>query len=68
MSVKTTYRCDVCRSDKSPSDLYGVRFSNLHDFKLGSPIDHEGVHICLRCTEQIAKDRLATSLGKRDEV
>lgn len=55
MSVKTTYKCDVCRDEKGLQVLFGIRFLDLKHFKLGHPQGHEGVHICLGCVEQIAK-------------
>lgn len=63
MSVKTEYKCDICRDAMPTSELWGVRFSSLKDFKLGDPVRHEGTHICKRCVQQIL-DQCGASQGK----
>lgn len=53
MGMKTIYNCDICREDKNPSVLIGVRFSGLHHFTLGGHGCTEGVHICFDCARQL---------------
>ena len=66
MTVKTTYKCDVCRDEMAPGELYGVRFSDLKHFKLGDPIRHEGIHICRGCVQQILDQCNAPGKGAND--
>lgn len=66
MSVKTTYRCDVCRTDLPAVDLWGVRFMDLRHFRLGDPIQHEGIHICKGCVQQILDQCPTAGKGVND--
>ena len=53
MGMKKIYTCDICREEKSPEQLLGVVFEDLHKFKLGFPSDTDGVHICIECGKQL---------------
>lgn len=62
MGKYVTYKCDICRDPKPYADLMGVRFTDYRNFKLSDPSSTDGVHICLPCGRQLAKqlpDRIA---------
>ena len=53
MGMKQVYTCDICREVKSPEQLSGVVFKDLHNFKFGLPSDTCGIHICKECKKQL---------------
>ncbi len=57
MSVKTIYRCDICRGKiKNRTELLGVYFTGMKNFTLGGYGCTEGVHICYGCARQLKKE------------
>ena len=53
MSLKKVYKCDVCRDEMSPADLYGIHFTNMKDFDIRHAASTDGVHVCERCMTQL---------------
>ena len=54
MAMKRIYSCDICKDEiKDPRDSFGVHFTNMADFTLGSYGSTDGVHICHRCARQL---------------
>jgi DNA-directed RNA polymerase subunit RPC12/RpoP len=54
MSITKIYKCDICSSEiSSIENLFGIRFSNMHDFTLSEARATEGKHICHNCAKQL---------------
>lgn len=54
MSMKRIYSCNLCREEITKiNTLFGIHFSNLHDFTLGGYGCTEGSHLCYRCAKQL---------------
>ena len=53
MGSKIIYTCNICREEKNPEKLVGIVFTDYYNFKLGSPSETQGVHICIGCAEQL---------------
>jgi hypothetical protein len=53
MGMKKVYKCDVCRDEMPPLELYGIHFTNMKDFDIGHAASTDGVHICERCMGQL---------------
>jgi hypothetical protein len=52
--LKRIYFCDVCREEiKNLSALFGLHFSNMHQFTLGGYGSTEGKHLCYSCAKQL---------------
>lgn len=58
MSVRVIYKCNLCHEDKHKDYVWGLRFSDMHTFKLDKPESTEGTHICELCLRQL-KEQLA---------
>lgn len=56
MSMQKVFACDLCREKTDPVELYGLRFKNLHEFKIDWPQTTGGVHVCKVCLRQLEEE------------
>ena len=60
MTLHKTYSCNLCH-EKAEEDtpakghLFGLRFTNNHDFKIGEARTTDGTHVCWSCIKQIVE-------------
>jgi hypothetical protein len=47
------YSCDICDEKMPAIELWGIRFTNNRDFKLGPAASTDGKHICEKCLVQL---------------
>lgn len=59
MTKKVTFHCDICSEQTDPLRIFGVRFSDNHNFKLDGASTTDGKHLCEKCAEQIYEQFLA---------
>jgi len=52
MGMKRVYKCDICRSEKKPLELFGICFKSK-GFKIEGYASTDGVHICIECAKML---------------
>jgi hypothetical protein len=56
MGLKCVYNCDICSEvPEKPTFLYGVHFTDMHNFTLGGYGSTDGKHICFGCASQLLR-------------
>jgi hypothetical protein len=71
--MKRVYKCDLCSEEvKNPDFLFGLHFSNMHDFTLGGFGCTEGKHICYNCAwilrNALNNEEIFKELNRRQDI
>ena len=66
MGLKKIYTCDLCKEQRVPAQLYGLRFTAGCRFVLGPAESTDGTHICHECTEQLKEQFVEPLRGTHD--
>lgn len=53
--MERVYTCNICHEKRPPNDLFGLKFADLHNFRVVSAGDTDGSHICHSCMDQLQR-------------